>query len=85
MVSKFERCTSVGYVINVYVDSVFIGSCRETFGKLHFTQYSNEGHLYDIDLAKEFMIEYGVDPNTFEVTQGRSTRTQVWFRVVGQL
>lgn len=76
---KFE--TKIGKNgLDVYHNGTFMGVLG-TVGKLYtFRQWSgHEDQIYDIELAKEFLITYGFDSCHFKVHKGNSTATQKWF------
>ena len=83
--SKFvEMSDTSGLVKLIYKDDKFMGTCSEYFDTVVFQQYSNPDVIYDKELAKEYLIEIGVLPETFVFESGDSTKTQRWFRISGQ-
>jgi hypothetical protein len=83
--SKFMVMSdSTGYIKLVYLDKKFVGTCSEHFGMVVFQQYSNPDVIYDREIAKEYLMEIGVLPETFVFESGDSTKTQRWFRITGQ-
>ena len=66
--------------LKVYSDGIFMGTMSTICSSITFSQWSNDGQIYDKELAKQFLKEeYGY--TEFNVTSGQSTKTQVWFKI----
>ena len=68
--------------LNVYHDGIYMGNVSSTSPETAtFSQWSNEGQLYDKDLATKFLKEeFGY--TNFKTIGGMSTRTQRWFKII---
>lgn len=66
--------------LKVYSDGIFMGILSTVVNTVTFSQWSNDGQIYDKELAKQFLREeWGY--TKFKVTSGLSTRTQRWFKI----
>lgn len=69
--------------LNIYNDNVFMGVVTTLGDKITFSQWSNDGYIYDKELAKQFLKEeFGL--TKFKVESGMSTATQRWFKITSK-
>lgn len=78
---KFEEKILPSGANGVFVGGKLLGTYCDVLGG-RFEQFSNEGQLFDVELAKEFMKTK--TDKELVVDRGWSTSTQAWFKIIAR-